>query len=129
MAHIVGSLRIFSQHGNTDHASVNPQYWQAQVISISALEGMGVQHLWQKIEEFRKIQTVNGLFDARRKNQAKTWLWERIQSGLSQEFKEHPGVLAILPQLQDQVEQGSIAASVAARKILDIFKTDYKRGT
>jgi LAO/AO transport system kinase len=82
----------------------------------------------EKIEEFRKIQTDNGLFDARRKNQAKTWLWERIQSGLSQEFKEHPGVLALLPQLQTQVEQGSIAASVAARKILDIFKTDYKRG-
>lgn len=128
MAHIVGSLRIFSQHGHSDHASVNPQYWQAQVISISALEGKGVQHLWQKIEEFRKIQTANGLFDARRKNQAKTWLWERIQSGLSQEFKEHSGVLALLPQLQAQVEQGSIAASVAARKILDIFKTDYKRG-
>jgi LAO/AO transport system kinase len=129
MAHIVGSLRIFSQHGHGDHASINPQYWQAQVISISALAGQGVEHLWQKIEEFRKIQTDNGLFDARRKNQAKTWLWERIQSGLSQEFKEHPGVLTLLPQLQDQVEQGSIAASVAARKILDIFKTDYKRGT
>jgi LAO/AO transport system kinase len=126
MAHIVGSLRIFSQHGHAEHPSLNTSYWNPQVMSISALEGNGIEELWQKMTEFQDIQQLNGSFTQRRMNQSKTWLWERIQSGLSQEFKEHAGVSALLPELQQQVEQGSIAASVAARKILDVFKTDFK---
>jgi LAO/AO transport system kinase len=126
MAHIVGSLRIFSQHGHADHPSLNTSYWNPQVMSISALERNGIEELWQKMTEFQDIQQSNGSFTQRRMNQSKTWLWERIQSALSQEFKEHAGVSALLPELQQQVEQGSIAASVAARKILDVFKTDFK---
>ncbi|BDW11067.1 ATPase/protein kinase [Polynucleobacter sp. SHI8] len=126
MAHIVGSLRIFSQHGHVDHFSISNQQWNPQVISMSALDGTGLEALWQKMKEFQDIQQSNGLFSQRRMNQSKTWLWERIQSGLSQEFKEHAGVSLLLPELQQQVEQGSIAASVAARKILDVFKTDFK---
>jgi LAO/AO transport system kinase len=126
MAHIVGSLRIFSQHGHAEHPSLNASYWSPQVMSISALEGNGIEELWRKMSEFQDIQLSNGSFTQRRMNQSKTWLWERIQSGLSQEFKEHAGVSTLLPDLQQQVEQGSIAASVAARKILDVFKTDFK---
>jgi LAO/AO transport system kinase len=126
MAHIVGSLRIFSQHGHSEHPSLNVLHWNPQVMSISALEGNGIEELWKKMTEFQGIQLSNGSFTHRRTNQSKTWLWERIQSGLSQEFKEHAGVSALLPELQQQVEQGSIAASVAARKILDVFKTDFK---
>ena len=126
MAHIVGSLRIFSQHGHSEHPSLNVLHWNPQVMSISALEGNGIEELWKKMTEFQGIQLSNGSFTHRRTNQSKTWLWERIQSGLSQEFKEHAGVSALLPELQQQVEQGSIAASVAARKILDVFKTDFE---
>jgi len=126
MAHIVGSLRIFSQHGHTEHPSLNTSHWNPQVISISALEGNRVEELWRKMKEFHDIQQSNGSFTQRRRDQSKTWLWERIQSGLSQEFKEHVGVSTLLLELQEQVEQGSIAASVAARKILDVFKTDFK---
>ncbi len=127
MAHIVGSLRIFSQQGHSDHPSINLSHWSPQVMSLSALKGHGIEALWSKMNEFLDIQKSTGLFKQRRMNQSKTWLWERIQSGLSQEFKEHSGVSMLLPELQQQVEQGSIAASVAARKILDVFKTDLKR--
>jgi LAO/AO transport system kinase len=126
MAHIVGSLRIFSQHGHAEHPSLRTTFWSPRVMSISALEGNGVEELWQNMKEFQDIQQSNESFTQRRMNQSKTWLWERIQSGLAQEFKEHAGVSALLPELQQQVEQGSIAASVAARKILDVFKTDFK---
>ena len=124
LAHIVGSLRIFSQHGHADHPSIHQATWNPQVISMSALEGDGLENLWYKIEEFKSMGQANGSFVQRRTNQAKTWLWDRIQSGLAQEFKEHPGVFALLPLLQKEVESGSIAASVAARKILDVFKSD-----
>jgi LAO/AO transport system kinase len=122
-AHIVGSLRIFSQYGHTDHASIQPSMWNPQVLMMSALKGTGVTELWEKILQFKSIQEQNGSFKKRRINQSKTWLLERIQSGLAHEFNENPQVKELLPQLQELVEQGNMAASVAARKILDVFKT------
>ena len=126
-SHIVGSLRIFSQHGHMEHGSINLLNWIPQVMMISALKGTGVEDLWTKILEFKELQLNNGSFNKRRLNQSKTWLFERIQSGLINEFNENQQVKDLLPQLQELVEQGTIAASVAARKILDVFKTDVKR--
>ena len=125
-SHIVGSLRIFSQHGHMEHGSINLLNWIPQVMMISALKGTGVEDLWTKILEFKELQLNNGSFNKRRLNQSKTWLFERIQSGLINEFNENQRVKDLLPQLQELVEQGTIAASVAARKILDVFKTDVK---
>jgi LAO/AO transport system kinase len=127
IAHIVGSLRIFSQHGNPEHSIESSSYWQAQVISLSAIDASGVENLWKKIGQFEVIQKKNGAFHERRISQAKSWLWERIQSGLAHELKNHQGVAVLLPSLQKQVEDGAIAASVAARKILDVFKTNSNR--
>ena len=126
-SHIVGSLLIFSQHGHMEHGSINLLNWIPQVMMISALKGTGVEDLWTKILEFKELQLNNGSFNKRRLNQSKTWLFERIQSGLINEFNENQRVKDLLPQLQELVEQGTIAASVAARKILDVFKTDVKR--
>ena len=97
-------------------------FWQAQVMLLSALENDGIDTLWSKVTEFENLQKRNGLFEDRRKRQAKTWLWDRIESGLAQDFKAHLQVSQMLPELQQRVEYGEVAASVAARQILDVFK-------
>ncbi len=43
---------------------------------------------------------------------------ERIESGLRQEFRQHPAVRALLPQLSAEVEAGRVPASAAARQLL-----------
>lgn len=126
LAHIVGSLRIFSQQGHPDHSLGSAAVWQAQVMTLSAIQPQSMKDLWHKIQEFESIQKINRAFDSRRVSQAKSWLWERIESGLFQELKSHQGVSRIMPILQKQVEDGEVAASVAARKILEIFKTHSK---
>ena len=55
-SHIVGSLRIFSQHGHMEHGSINLLNWIPQVMMISALKGTGVEDLWTKILEFKELQ-------------------------------------------------------------------------
>ncbi len=123
MAHIVGSLRIFSQHPVLDKNLDSIQEWFAQVMTLSSLDFQQIAKLWEKISEFETLQKKNAAFSKRRMTQASSWLTERIESGLAYELKNHLGVAAIYPQLQKQVESGEIAASVAARKILDMFKT------
>jgi len=54
----------------------------------------------------------------RRQQQAKAWMWERIDAGLRAAFRQHPAVRAALPDLLQQVGEGRVIASVAARRLL-----------
>ncbi|MCX8521115.1 MAG: methylmalonyl Co-A mutase-associated GTPase MeaB, partial [Rhodoferax sp.] len=67
---------------------------------------------------FQTLQSANGQFAQRRQQQALAWMWERIDAGLKQAFKNHPAVRQQLPQFTAAVQTGQMAASTAARKLL-----------
>jgi LAO/AO transport system kinase len=48
-------------------------------------------------------------------------MWERIDAGLKARFRAHPAVRAALTECGEQVRAGRLAASVAARRLLDLF--------
>jgi LAO/AO transport system kinase len=48
-------------------------------------------------------------------------MWERIETGLKTWFREHPAVREQLPALSAEVSAGRVAASVAARRLLDLL--------
>jgi LAO/AO transport system kinase len=120
-AQIQSSLRLFGLHGNPDHAHHDEQLWHPTVLQISALKERGVAEFWATVERFRELQTRNGRLAQRRVQQAQAWMSERIESGLRQRFRAHPAVQAALPGLQADVTEGRMAASVAARRLLDLF--------
>lgn len=117
-AQITSSLRLLGLHGNPDNAHHNEQIWHPQVIQLSALQGTGVEAFWAKVQEFHKLQLSNGKQVTRRQNQALAWMWERIDAGLKQAFRQHPDVQALLPKLTHEVLEGRLAASTAARNML-----------
>lgn len=115
---ITSSLRLLGLHGNPDNAHHNEGFWHPQVIQLSALQGTGVGAFWSKVLEFQALQTGNGKWQARRQNQAQAWMWERIDAGLKHAFRQNPEVQTLLPQLIQDVFQGRLAASTAARNLL-----------
>ena len=117
-AQITSSLRILSQHGNPDNAHHNEMQWHPKVVQISALLGQGIEGFWDTVKQYRQVQTANGRLATRREKQALAWMWERIDAGLKQSFRKHPQVRHLLPQLQQDVAAGRIAASTAARNLL-----------
>lgn len=119
-AQITSALRILGQHGHPDHAHHDPQLWHPQVVQLSALKGQGLQRFWETVEKFRGLQTGSGRLQARRQHQALAWMWERIDNGLKQAFRSHPGVRERLPALQGQVVAGQAVPSAAARELLDM---------
>jgi LAO/AO transport system kinase len=121
-AQIQSSLRLFGLHGNPDHAHHNESVWHPSVLQLSALKEQGIDRFWQQVLRFRQLQTDNGYMAQRRVHQAQAWMWERIEAGLRQRFRAHPAVQAALESLQDDVVQGRVAASVAARRLLDLFQ-------
>ncbi|HWP10448.1 MAG TPA: methylmalonyl Co-A mutase-associated GTPase MeaB, partial [Ramlibacter sp.] len=118
-AQVTSALRLFGQHGHPGHAQHNRQVWHPRVIQLSALTGRGVDGFWDKVQEFKSLHDANGQLAARRQHQALAWMWERIDAGLKQAFRQNPEVKALLPGIVKQVEQGRLAASTAARQLLD----------
>ena len=116
---IVSSLRLHGQaHGPAGGS------WTPEVLQASSLSGEGVAEVWAAVQ--RHQQAIDR--DARRHQQDLAWLQERIQSGLTQAFQQHPEVAAYLPGLEAQVLAGTLAASTAARELLHVFLKDKNHG-
>jgi LAO/AO transport system kinase len=122
---ITSSLRLLGFQGNPEHASHQQEFWHPTVITLSALEGKGVPELWEKVTHFEKLQKANGKFESRRKEQAGAWMWDRIDTGLKTAFENNAAVQELLPILIAQVNQGTMAASVAARRLLESMGHEF----
>jgi len=118
-AQITSSLRLLGQHGRPDHAHHNATIWHPQVLQISALKNQGVEKFWAAVQQFKGLQQANGQLAGRRRQQSLAWMRERIDAGLRRAFEQNAQVHALLPQLTLDVAAGRVAASTAARKLLE----------
>ena len=109
-AQITGALRFFGPHAHS----------AARVLQLSALKGTGLAEFWQTVSDFQEEQQASGRLKERRHAQDEAWMWERIAAGLRQRFREHAVVQQALPQMAQDVRAGRLAASVAARHLLDL---------
>ena len=81
----------------------------------------GLDGFWEAVSTFQRLQTANGQLAQRRQHQALAWMWERIDAGLKQSFKNNPAVREQLPQITAAVQSGQLAASTAARNLLGLL--------
>ena len=126
-AQITSAMRLFGPHSRGPHPSPLPEGegekdWHAKVIQLSALLVQGVDRFWDEVSTFRGLQEANGRLAARRRHQALDWMWERIDAGLKQAFRQDPRVKRMLPAMLAQVEQGQLPSSTAARQLLQAHK-------
>ncbi|HSW27518.1 MAG TPA: methylmalonyl Co-A mutase-associated GTPase MeaB [Burkholderiaceae bacterium] len=118
-AQITSSLRLM-QHGG--HASERDSVpWQSRVLCLSALTGAGLAEFWRAVSEFRDQQAASGRLASRRHEQDEAWMWERIEALLHERFRAQPQVAEALPQLTTDVRAGRVAASAAARRLIDLM--------
>jgi LAO/AO transport system kinase len=120
-AQIKSAMRLFGLVNNamgSAQAADFDKRWHPQVIQLSALHDKGVDAFWAAVTQFKELQTANGKLAERRQQQSLAWMWERIDAGLKQAFRQDPAVSALLPTLVAQVLNGRIPASTAARNLL-----------
>jgi LAO/AO transport system kinase len=119
-AQISASLRLLGMHGSPDqHArAATATFWHPKVIQLSALKGTGVDTFWEAVTEFQNLSQANNQRGQRRQHQALAWMWERIDAGLKQAFRQNPAVRESLPEMTRAVASGQLAASTAARNLL-----------
>jgi LAO/AO transport system kinase len=95
--------------------------WTVPVLTCSALEGIGIDAVWDAIGRFRDAMRASGAFAERRARQALAWMWAEATAALTDRLRESAPVRARVSDLETAVRAGALAPSVAARTLVDAF--------
>jgi LAO/AO transport system kinase len=93
--------------------------WEPLVVTVSALEGRGMDDVWRIVEEHRTRLTASGVLARKRQDQQRTWLWSMIEDGLRAQFLARDDVKRRLPEMEQAVADGRLTPTEAARRLLD----------
>lgn len=97
-------------------------HWRPPVVTVSGLEGLGLDELWQQVEEHRRVLSEHGELDAKRRRQRRRWMWSLLESAIQRDLRESPAVAKLLPEVESQVECGETTAVLAAERLLDAWR-------
>jgi LAO/AO transport system kinase len=93
--------------------------WRPPVLTMSAMEGVGLVELWDTILKHRDILTAAGEFEARRRAQQVDWTWAMVRDSVLDQVLNHPGVKGIRAEVERQVRAGELTPALASQQILD----------
>lgn len=95
--------------------------WTACVSTCSAYSKKGIEDIWQKIEEYKKLTTKNEYFHKRRNEQATYWMYETIEEQLKRNFYSHPEIKEKVKILENYVLKDQMSSFIAAGELLDLY--------
>ncbi|MBB3039846.1 methylmalonyl Co-A mutase-associated GTPase MeaB [Hoyosella altamirensis] len=95
--------------------------WMPPVLTMSALEGIGIERFWETVLKHRGTLTDAGVFDENRRRQQVEWTWNMVHDQILQRLVDSPEVKAIRGDVEKQVREGTLTAALGAQQILDAF--------
>ncbi|MFF4380004.1 methylmalonyl Co-A mutase-associated GTPase MeaB [Kitasatospora sp. NPDC001547] len=97
--------------------------WTPPVLTCSGRDGAGLDALWERLQQHRKVLDATGALAAKRRDQQVEWTWSMVHDQLYARLHENPEVRRLTPELEAQVRAGTLPAGLAAQQILDAFFT------
>ena len=96
--------------------------WQPTVATCSALEGNGIDTIFEQINIFRRKIMASGYFKTNREQQSKYWLESSIWESLKNDFLNTPAVKKQYEKMKQAVINEQLSPFSAAGKLIDIYK-------
>jgi LAO/AO transport system kinase len=94
--------------------------WRPPVLTMSALEGTGLEELWETIARHRQALTDAGEFEARRRAQQVDWTWQMVRDAVLSRLLANPAVRKARAEVERQVLTGELTPALAAQQILKL---------
>ncbi|ONM49727.1 methylmalonyl Co-A mutase-associated GTPase MeaB [Nocardia donostiensis] len=107
-----GAMRLIHPHD---------ALWRPPVLTMSGLEGTGLEKFWSTVLEHRRVLTDAGEFAEKRRRQQVDWTWTMVHDQLLRRLADNPKVQAIRGDVEQQVRAGTLTAALAAEQLLDAF--------
>ncbi|RVW04145.1 methylmalonyl Co-A mutase-associated GTPase MeaB [Rhodococcus xishaensis] len=109
---LAGAMRLIHPHD---------AIWKPPVITMSGLEGTGLDEFWRTVLRHRDTLTEAGQFEENRRRQQVDWTWTMVRDQLLRRLESNERVRRIRGEIEAQVREGSLTAALAAHRILDAF--------
>ena len=122
-----GELAAAARRSAADYASamrlLRPPLpeWQVPVRTVSALEGTGINEVWDDVARFRAALEQSGAWSRQRAEQARVALWSEIGDSLLEHFRSAPAVAHRLATVEREVMAGTRTPTAAAHALLAAF--------
>ena len=100
--------------------------WQPPVITISGRDNVGLDVLWEKILEHRRIMTSTGEHQARRARQAVTAMRETLSDRVMESLMSTRELARRKIELETAVGEGRLAPTLAVEELLALWRDGAK---
>jgi LAO/AO transport system kinase len=95
--------------------------WKPPVISVSGLNNVGLDTLWEKVQEHRTLLEGTGQLAKQRSEQTRRWMWQMVEERALRALHAHPEVAARTPEIEHAIQAGTLTATLGAEAILKAF--------
>ncbi|MBD5200203.1 MAG: methylmalonyl Co-A mutase-associated GTPase MeaB [Bacteroidales bacterium] len=100
--------------------------WMPEVLTYSGYYELGIEEVWAMIDRYFDFVTSNGYFEHKRRQQARYWMFESIDTQLRSNFYNNPEVKALLERLEKDVLENRLSSFIAAKNALDFYYEEKK---
>lgn len=98
--------------------------WTPPVLTCSALNAEGLDAVWSQIERHAEQLSATGERARKRADQQVDWTWSMVREQLLEQLDNHPAVREVVPEVERDVRDGRLTATLAATRILSAFTQD-----
>lgn len=95
--------------------------WQPKVLTYSGYYEIGIEDVWNMIDEYTSFVKKNGYFEHRRNEQSKYWMYETINEQLKSNFYNNNDVQNELKNCEELVLNSKMSSFAAAGKVLNLY--------
>jgi len=96
--------------------------WAPVVSTASSIKNIGIDIVWDKITEYKKMVTENDYFNKNRDRQQIQWMYNNIDEELKRLFYNSENIANHLKILEKDIIDAKISPVKAAEKVIDEFK-------
>lgn len=112
-----------SEYSNALHyLQPNTEGWTTSVKLCSAINNEGIVEIWEDILRFSAMTKNTGIFEKRRKSQAKEWFNYLIEERLKTEFFNNETIKLMLPKIELDLLNNNISVIDSVERLFENYK-------
>jgi LAO/AO transport system kinase len=98
-----------------------PYGWKPKVLTCSALEGSGLEDIWQMMQDYRSLTQANGWWERKRIQQQEAWLKELIAEQLLESFYRNTVVKTAWQEKISAIQAGRQHVPHAVTDLMNLY--------
>lgn len=95
--------------------------WTPPVLTMSAIENVGVDGFWNAVLDHNRVLREAGEFDRRRTRQQIDWMWAMVQDTVLSRLAASERVVEIRNEVEKFVGTGELTPALGAQKLVAAF--------